>query len=71
MQNRPIISYGRISESKGKFLELNTIYAMLKNKPALTEYVGGVSHLEPKILSAIQPNFQLLPANVRFFIVAK
>ena len=67
MQNRPIISYGRIAESKGKFLELNTIYAMLKKKSALTKYVGGVSHPEPKIRSEIQPNFQLLSTNVSFY----
>ena len=72
MQNRPIISYGKIAESEVKFLELITIYAMLMNMPALTEDVGGgVSHPEPETLSAIQPNFQLLSANVSFFIVAK
>ena len=33
VQNRSIISYGRIAENKVKFLELNTMYAMLKKKP--------------------------------------
>ena len=70
MQNRPIISYGKIAESEVKFLELNTIYAMLMNMPALAEDVG-MSHPEPETLSEIQPNFQLLTANVSFFIVAK
>ena len=44
---------------------------MLKNKPAMTKYVGGVSHPEPKILSAIQPKFQLLSANVSFFLSSR
>ena len=48
MQNRPIISYGKIAESEVKFLELITIYAMLMNMPALTEDVGGGGGVTPR-----------------------
>ena len=41
MHNRSIISYGKIAESELKFLELITIFATLKKKPALTEDVGA------------------------------
>ena len=71
MQNRPIISYGKIGESEVKFLELITIYAMPMNMPALTEDVGG--GVAPQTRNAFGNSTKLstFVRKCEFFIVAK